>query len=71
MSHTTTKWLALFLWWFLVYEDGLTFRWGAFSSQSECQSLLEKVASTRQTSGCLSERALSKEYQGPLAGHTA
>jgi hypothetical protein len=33
--------------------------------------MLAKVAETRQTSGCLTEHGLSKEYQGPIAGPTA
>jgi hypothetical protein len=64
-------WSVLFLWWFLVYEDGITVRWGSFQSKAECQVLLEKVARARHTSGCLTEPALSKEYRGPLAGQTA
>jgi hypothetical protein len=65
------KWFALLLWWFLVYDDGLTIRWGGFTTKAECQALLAKVAPDRQTSGCLTEPALSKEYRGPIAGHTS
>ena len=65
------KWVMLLLWWFLVYNEGMTVRWGGFSTKVECQALLEKVASDRQTSGCLTEPALSKKYRGPIAGQTS
>jgi hypothetical protein len=65
------KWLVLLLWWFLIYENGVTVRWGGFSTQAECQALLQKVVSDRQTSGCLTEPAISKADQGPIAGQTS
>jgi hypothetical protein len=63
-------WSVLFLWWFLVYEDGITVRWGSFQSKAECQTLFGKGGCDRHTSGCLTEPVLSKEYRGPLAGQT-
>jgi hypothetical protein len=70
-SGFVVLWAGLLLWWFLVYQDGMTMRWGSFPAKAECQILLDKIAQDRQTSGCLTEPALSQEYQGPLGGQTA